>query len=279
MSQDVIKYATGNGKVVLIAGGNKVYTDIAARFCRSEKSVEEIVASPYNANIVKKIIESGHLAATEFDYWIFGVEGYSRVCETQLVRKRLANYLIKSGRVELKGRRKFEVSVPSNIENFYTTVKVMDITGEEREISVDSDLLLELTSKWYDAGIERNIPEEDLRYMKPQATTFKAIIGMNSHALLDWFKIRCCKRAQKEIRHMACQMLAICKKHSPDIFAEAGPSCVSLGYCPENELQHPSCKDNVKTKAEVMKILKVVKDSHLDAEAIKELIDFSDDMK
>ena len=38
---------TGNGKVVLLAGGGKIYTDIAARFVRSERDLEEIVASPY----------------------------------------------------------------------------------------------------------------------------------------------------------------------------------------------------------------------------------------
>ena len=37
---------TGNGKVVLLAGGGKIYTDIAARFVRSERSLEEIVARP-----------------------------------------------------------------------------------------------------------------------------------------------------------------------------------------------------------------------------------------
>ena len=35
----------------------------------------------------------------EFDFFLFGVEGYSRVTEVQLVRKRLASYLIKSGRL------------------------------------------------------------------------------------------------------------------------------------------------------------------------------------
>ena len=96
---------TGNGKVVLLAGGGKIYTDIAARFVRSERSLEEIVASPYSRQIVRNILESGHRAALEFDFFLFGVEGYSRVTETQLVRKRLASYLIKSGRAELGGKR------------------------------------------------------------------------------------------------------------------------------------------------------------------------------
>ena len=51
---------TGNGKVVLLAGGGKIYTDIAARFVRSERDLEEIVASPYSRQIVQNILDSGH---------------------------------------------------------------------------------------------------------------------------------------------------------------------------------------------------------------------------
>ena len=63
----------GNGKVVLIQGGGWGYTDMAARFCRTEKDLQNIIATEYDKNLVKRILESGHLAATEFDYFIFGV--------------------------------------------------------------------------------------------------------------------------------------------------------------------------------------------------------------
>ncbi|MBR4160001.1 MAG: FAD-dependent thymidylate synthase, partial [Spirochaetia bacterium] len=103
------EHYTGSGQVMLLAGGGTIYTDIAARFVASERSLEEIAASPYSRKIVQNIISSGHRAALEFDYFIFGVAGYSRVTETQLVRKRLASYLIKSGRAELGGKRRFSV--------------------------------------------------------------------------------------------------------------------------------------------------------------------------
>ena len=71
----------GDGSVVLIAGGGRVYTDVAARFTRSEKGLSEIIATPYNERLVQTIVDKGHLAATEFHYFIFGVEGYSRVAD------------------------------------------------------------------------------------------------------------------------------------------------------------------------------------------------------
>lgn len=227
----------GEGTVVLIAGGGRVYTDVAARFTRSERSLTEILASPYNEKLVRTIVDKGHLAATEFDYFLFGVEGYSRVTEVQLVRKRMANYLIKSGRVDKHGKRAFDVVVPNGVLEHTAACTLADGTA----LTLSGEDLLRLAEQWYNAGVAQGMPEEDLRYLKPQATEFKAIIGMNAHALLDWFKIRCCKNAQAEIRDMAWKMLRLCKEAAPDLFRDAGPSCVALGYCPENDFQNPAC--------------------------------------
>lgn len=240
----------GDGTVVLIAGGGKVYTDVAARFTRSERSLSEIVASPYNAGLVRSIIEKGHLAATEFDYYLFGVEGYSRVTEAQLIRKRLASYLIKSGRVEKHGKRSYDVVLPDAILGHAADCTLPDGT----KVRLGAADLLNMLEEWYDTGVDAGYKEEELRYLKPQATEFKALIGMNAHALLDWFKIRCCMNAQSEIRDLANKMLRLCKEASPALFADAGPSCVSLGYCPENEFQNPAC--HVIRKQDALELLK-----------------------
>ena len=259
----------GEGKVSLISGGGKIYTDIAARFCRSEKSMENIIASEYDAKLVRRIIESGHKAATEFDFFIFGVEGYARVTETQLVRKRLASYLIKSGRADKKGKRSFDVVLPKDIlsykstvsfpvENFTVKGKPLSnfISEKEIEFNVSAQDILNQIEVWYNSGVEEGFKEEELRYIKPQATEFKAIIGMNAHALNDWFMIRCCQNAQTEIRDLANKMLKLCKEAAPDLFKDAGPSCKVLGYCPENSMQNEKCKGHILTKAEAMEILK-----------------------
>lgn len=243
---------TGSGKVMLIAGGGKIFTDIAARFVRSERELEEIAASPYSRQIVRNILESNHRAALEFDYFIFGVDGYSRVTETQLVRKRIASYLIKSGRAELHGKRAFSVVYPKEAAHFKAQV---NLPGGGRVVLSGSELA-DIARQWYEQGVVAGVPEESLRYLKPQATVFKAIIGMNAHALLDWFAIRCCKNAQAEIRDLANKMLALCRGAAPDLFENAGPNCVQLGYCPENSLQNPDCRGKIPTKKEALEILR-----------------------
>ena len=249
----------GQGKVVLLAGGGKVFTDIAARFVGSNRSLDDIVGSEYNKNIVKRILESGHLAATEFDYFVFGVEGYSRVTETQLVRKRHAAYCIKSGRSEKGGKREFDLVLPKNVKesNLTVTKIIEDVnTGQKHNIEITVDDLLGLIENFYNKGVKEGIPEEDLRYLKPQATEFKGLIGMNAHALIDFFNVRCCERAQAEIRDMAWKMLKLCKKASPDLFKNAGPKCFNMLYCPENEFMPEVCKrKGIPTKNETIDML------------------------
>lgn len=246
------EHFTGQGEVLLLAGGGKIYTDIAARFVASERELADIVASPYSRSIVQNILKSGHRAALEFDYFLFGVAGFSRVTEVQLVRKRLASYLIKSGRAELGGKRQYSVVYPEKIAQFSASVTLPD--GHTTILSGRD--LADLGRQWYEKGLEQGLPEEDLRYLKPQATEFKAIIGMNAHALLDWFAIRLCRNAQHEIRDLASKMCKLCREAAPDLFVEAGPSCVQLGYCPENALQNKACRGKILTKDVALTILK-----------------------
>jgi len=289
------KRYVGDGNVKLIAGGGRIYTDVAARFVRSERSLDDIVASPYSQELVKRILSSGHKAALEFDFFIFGVEGFSRVAEVQLVRKRMASYMIKSGRlnkgrkmfdtsppsvgatqhairVKTEGKRSFDAVIPKSIErlrakfmvpieslslpNGTCLSKYLPASQSQIMCALDSDLILAMIEQWYNEGIDQDIPEEDLRYLKPQATEFKAIIGMNAHALTDWFAIRCCRNAQAEIRDLATKMLRICQEVARDLFDGAGPSCRQLGYCPENGMQNKTCRGKVITKDEAMRILR-----------------------
>ena len=284
---------TGSGKVYLIAGGGKTYSDIAARFCNSERGVEEIIGSEESLQILHNLVNSNHTAALEFDDFIFGIEGYSRVTEAQLIRKRVgASYMIKSGRIEKHGKRSFDVVIPESIKDFNSVVKLnpdnlslylntkRDPDGEDVTSvrSLRSTLeeylpehttfdavyynytaldILEMIENWYRIGSdEYNRKEEDLRYLKPQATEFKACIKMNAAGLRDWFQKRLCNRAQFEIRDLAWQMYKKCCRAVPALFDDAGAYCKVLGYCPENERQCSFMKGYIPTKEEAKKLLK-----------------------
>ena len=77
---------------------------------------------------------------------------------------------------------------------------------------------------------------EDARYILPNATETKIVCTFNARSLLNFFSLRCCTRAQWEIRALANEMLRQVKDVAPVIFENAGPTCVSEGVCHEGEM-------------------------------------------
>lgn len=59
------------------------------------------------------------------------------------------------------------------------------------------------------------------------------VLTMNVRSLYNFFNLRCCERAQTEIRQLAYLMLNEVKKVAPNLFENAGAPCKKLGYCPE----------------------------------------------
>ena len=77
---------------------------------------------------------------------------------------------------------------------------------------------------------------EDARFVLPNACDTKMIVTMNVRSLHNFFRLRCCSRAQWEIRAVADEMLRLCREAAPSLFAHAGPACVSKGKCSEGRM-------------------------------------------
>ncbi len=84
-------------------------------------------------------------------------------------------------------------------------------------------------------GITGETAQQDARFLLPNAAETKIVVTMNARELLHFFRVRCCNRAQWEIRDMATEMLREVKKIAPVIFKGAGPGCL-LGKCPEGKM-------------------------------------------
>ena len=76
---------------------------------------------------------------------------------------------------------------------------------------------------------------EDARFVLPNACETQMIMTMNARSLMNFFKVRCCRRAQWEIQDVANQMLALVSAVAPNIFKNAGPSCLR-GGCSEGKM-------------------------------------------
>jgi len=80
------------------------------------------------------------------------------------------------------------------------------------------------------------VPREDARYILPNACETKLVVTMNARSLLHFFRVRCCRRAQWEIRSLAGIMLEEVRKVAPELFKIAGPPCETEQICPEGEM-------------------------------------------
>ena len=76
---------------------------------------------------------------------------------------------------------------------------------------------------------------EDARFVLPNACDTKMMLTMNARSLLNFFRLRCCNRAQWEIRELAEKMFTLVYPVAPHIFAKAGPACL-CGPCPEGKM-------------------------------------------
>jgi thymidylate synthase (FAD) len=109
-----------------------------------------------------------------------------------------------------------------------------DTIAENAEARQIFAFMSETVHKAYAQLVEMGIPAEDARYILPNATETKIIMTMNARELLHYFALRCCQRAQWEIREMSIEMLRLVKRVAPVIFRLAGPGCVG-GPCPEGQ--------------------------------------------
>ena len=204
----------------------------AAKLCYSPASIQELekqIESKDQAGFIEKLTDMRHLSPVEHVTFTFGVEGISRACSHQLVRYRLASYSQQSQRYvgqQGKKARGFHFIVPPSIEKI-----------GKKQWFIEK---MENVQKWYDEivdalGEKGESSFEDARFLLPNAAETKIILTMNGRELIHFFRVRCCNRAQWEIRAMAIEMLRLVKKVSPHIFKDAGPGCVH-DECPEGKM-------------------------------------------
>ena len=197
----------------------------SARLCYSALGIEELREKLSNEAIIKlikKIIELGHYSVLEHAIFTFAIEGISRVTSHQLVRHRLASFSQQSQRYAKIKKEGFPYIIPKSVEKDKKLAKIF----------IDA---INKLDGIYQLLLDHNIKAEDARYILPQAVATKIIITANARELLHIFTLRCCNRAQWEIREVAMSMLKEVKGIAPTIFENAGPTCI-LGPCPEGEL-------------------------------------------
>lgn len=197
----------------------------AARLCYSPCSAIKIMDDFEQKDVNKfleKLLKMGHLSPFEHASFTFAIDGVSRVLSHQLVRHRVgASFSQKSQRYV--NEKQFEYVIPHSI-------------SKDEKLKEEFAELMVLLQNKYEYLLAKGIPAEDARYLLPNATTTNFVLTMNARSLMHFFELRCCNRAQKEIRELADLMLLRVREVAPALFTVAGPTCLTQGICFEGPM-------------------------------------------
>ncbi|MGI6621063.1 MAG: FAD-dependent thymidylate synthase [Bacillota bacterium] len=191
---------------------------------------------------IRGLIKSGHLGVLEHWYTTFAVEGYSRISSQQNDRHRLMKVVKEPGVLYFNEpvQASADVSQLQQSQRYVKEDNFKYVTPSSfrrhpeflRRYQELQEEVLDMQRE----GLSLGIPAEDVRFALTNATETRFVITTNARQLRHMFNLRCCRRAQWEIRRMFNMLLAEYKKIAPNIFYKAGPSCEDFGYCPEGKM-------------------------------------------
>jgi thymidylate synthase (FAD) len=219
----------------------------AAKLCYSPSSIKELrdgLTDEKAASFVDMLSEIGHESPIEHAVFTFGIEGVSRSLLAQITRHRIASFSVQSQRYVRE--KSFEYVVPPEIESIPEAIELYKKAMAEDQAYYDR-LTEILKSKHTADFIKNGMTEkeatraaekkaiEDARYVLPNSCATKLIVTFNARSLLNFFALRCCNRAQWEIRELAEKMLQLCLNAAPHLFKKCGPPCLN-GKCPEGKM-------------------------------------------
>lgn len=235
----------------------------AAKLCYSDsgcKNIMDGLTDEKTRSFVEMLSEIGHESPIEHVSFTFGIEGVSRTLLAQITRHRHASFSVQSQRYVRKNNFVYitppAISDDDEINETYCR-SMNDSYNAYRNISdrLSEKYFSEFTAEGMSEKEARSKAEkkaiEDARFVLPNACETKMVVTMNARSLIGFFRLRCCNRAQWEIRALAEEMLKLCYEAAPSLFRNAGPSCCR-GACSEGKM---SCKraEDVRLKYEKLK--------------------------
>ena len=157
------------------------------------QTIATIASICYDSNpsnpmkLVEHCYKNGHLSVMEHIYFTFKIEGISRACSHQLVRHRHCSFTQRSQRYCSEDG--FGFVTPSTVD----------------EGRFENDM--EDIKDWYEEYQKSGVPNEDARYVLPNACETSLYLSCNLRELIHMSNERLCRRAQWEIRELVQQMV------------------------------------------------------------------------
>jgi thymidylate synthase (FAD) len=240
---------------------------LMAKLCYSPIGADDIhemvhtssISDEACARFVRGLVTSGHMGALEHWHTSFAVEGYSRISSQQNDRHRLMKMLKEPGVPQAFENAPEEsspdVSQLQQSQRYVPERQFEYITppsfSRDPEFKKRYEALQAEVQELQRLGLSHGLPPEDVRFALTNATETRFVITTNARQLRHMFNLRCCQRAQWEIRELFCGLLSEYQAIAPNIFHNAGASCDDLGYCPEGKMscgRAPTLEELLKRK-------------------------------
>lgn len=194
----------------------------AARLCYRDTSaislMESLTASEVE-HLLDVVHSSGHLSIVEHITFSFAIDGVSRVLTHQLVRHRVGVAFSQQSQRYATVRDAGHITPAS--------ISANGPLSHEYEEAVTS--AIDLYTRLLDAGI----PNEDARFVLPQAIATRLVMTVNLRALINMYRLDACLRSQWEMRHLMNAMKREIRRVSPRLARELKIKCFAQGFCDE----------------------------------------------
>jgi thymidylate synthase (FAD) len=158
--------------------------------------------------LVKHLYRNGHHSVMEHIYFTFKIEGISRACSHQLVRHRHCSFTQRSQRYCSEDG--FETIKPPAMDNL--------------SYPYWYEQFAECIRTCYNGLQMEGVPNEDARYILPNACATSLYLSCNLRELIHMANERLCTRAQWEIRDLVKEM---CHQVDPQLHFMLVPKCKS----------------------------------------------------
>lgn len=219
----------------------------AAKLCYSDSGAMDLMDGldeEKTAHFMEMLTNIGHESPIEHASFTFAIEGVSRSLLAQITRHRIASFSVQSQRYVKKSSFVY-ITPPAIAED--PQAKAVFEESMAHAFAAYNQLADQLEQRYLQENLRAGMTEktarskaekkaiEDARFVLPNACETKMVVTMNARSLYHFFRLRCCRRAQWEIRELAMKMLRLCCQAAPMLFANAGPGCCS-GPCPEGKM-------------------------------------------
>jgi thymidylate synthase (FAD) len=184
--------------------------DVAASHCL--KQPKDIGPGTAKDSLISYLLSADHGNPLEHCSYTFRVNGFSRSGLAQLTRHRMASYTVSSQHYQEYSEYPFVVN--GAYKHF-----------REYEEAFEACL------KCYHRLLKNGVPKEEARQVLPNAMGCGFVMTINARSLVNFLRLRLCKRNCAEILNLAWELKYAATAHFPMLWEKVHTMCIMDGKC------------------------------------------------